>query len=152
MRVSIMRDDKKYGLMEHIKQHTAIYMAALFFLAVGIASGIFTFIGLPKNESGEISIFLKAFLGMIKSAELNIFAAVAQSIFTNAIFFILMAIFGMFTLGLPLIFVLMVSKGFMVAFAAAAFMTNFGLTGSLMAFLCVIVPAFVICGDRKSVV
>ena len=135
----------KMECVNHVRENGGIYLAILFFLLIGITSGIFTVSMLQESQIKDTAGFLNGFLQTLEGTTPNIGNVILQSIMVNSIFYLVLLLFGLIIIGIPLIFILICVKGFLIGFAAGALVSQLGLTGIVILLLCVMIPNIFLC-------
>ena len=135
----------KMECVNHVKENGGIYLAILFFLLIGITSGIFTVAMLEKDQISNTAGFLNGFLKALRGTTPNIGNVVLQSVLVNFIFISLLMLFGLIIIGIPLIFLLICIKGFMIGFSGGALISQLGFLGAIILLLCMVIPNVFLC-------
>lgn len=134
----------KISWREHLKDNLLLYILVLFLLVVGIALGALTVKLLTIEETMELTQYLSAFFGDMEGVNLDYFLVLKESLVNNLKTLTFIWFLGLTVLGVPLIFILLLSKGFILGFTAGFLIQEQGLQGIILSFLTLTLPNFFI--------
>ncbi|MHB1315583.1 MAG: stage II sporulation protein M [Christensenellales bacterium] len=135
----------KLECASHIRNNGGMYLTILFFLIIGIASGIFTVAMLKESQIRDTAGYLNGFLKALQGTTPDIGIIILQSVMVNFFFMLLLAAFGLIMVGIPLVFLAICVKGFMFGFSAGALVSQLGISGAAILLFCVIIPNIFLC-------
>ena len=124
----------------HIRENPILYLAVLFFFAIGLAAGIYTIAQFPEARFNQVGEYLNSFFAVLKTEQPDIGAILLQSLCNNFKLICFIAFCGFSLYCIPITLLLMSVKGFMVGFTLTAMILQFGFLGFLVCLLCIIPP------------
>ena len=122
-------------MIGYIKHHFAVCFFIVLVFGTGIVSGAFAVRMLPEAQLLELADYLQGFLGALRE---EAGAISSEEAFENAIFHHMKSIFliwllGFTMIGIPCIFFLVFTQGFILGFTVGFFIHEYILQGALFA-------------------
>ncbi|MCI8759989.1 MAG: stage II sporulation protein M [Clostridia bacterium] len=127
-----MKKDKRIKLLETIKEHVLNnkkeYMIVTLLFIIGIFLGVLFVNHVQEAQKAEITAYFNSFIEKIKSTDnLNYMELLKTSIGQNVILAIVLWFFGTTVIGLPVVFGLVLYRGFCLGYTIAVCVTIMGL-------------------------
>jgi len=129
---------------QHLKDNLLLYILVVAILIIGIIIGSLSVKLLTIEETVELTQYLSAFMGGMEEINLDYLIILKESLMNNIKTLISIWFLGLTVLGLPLIFVLLLSKGFILGFTAGFLIQEQGLQGIILSVLTLALPNFLI--------
>lgn len=120
------------------------YLLLVFFLVVGITSGTFTVSHMQLGEKTALTGYMDTLLTAIKTQSVDYFSVLLHAFLQNTLMFGAITFFSLLMLGIPVIPVILIIKGFCVGFAVGVFSLNLGFAGVAAIFFCIFIPNIVL--------
>lgn len=129
--------DTSYKIKEIIKQHIINnkkeYIIVTSILIVGIFFGVFFVNNIQENQRSEISEYLNHFIEKMKSAEkLDTISLLKTSIYQNLFLAITIWFFGTTVIGIPIVFGIVLYRGFCFGYTISVCVTSLGINKGLI--------------------
>ncbi len=105
------------------------YLLLIFFLVVGITAGTFTVNNMVPGEKTALAVYINMLLNAVKTQTIDYFSVWIHSFLQNTLIIGTIAMFSLVMIGMLLIPVVMVIKGFFVGFAIGVLSINMGMGG-----------------------
>lgn len=96
---------------------------------VGISSGAFTVKALSDQHKGELISYMESFFQILSQKSFDAFSVLKQSLINNLQTGILTWILGVTIIGIPLILLIIVIRGFILGFTVGFLIEQMGLSG-----------------------
>ncbi len=118
----------KQIIIEHVANNKKEYTIVILIFIIGIFFGVFFVNNMQESPKEEIQTYINNFIEKMKSLQ-NIDNAtlLKNSIIQNAIFAILIWFFGTTVIGLPIVFGLVLYRGFCLGYTISSFITILGI-------------------------
>lgn len=118
----------KQIIIEHVANNKKEYTIVILLFIIGIFLGVFFVNNMQESPKEEIQTYINNFIEKMKSLQ-NIDNAtlLKNSIIQNAIFAILIWFFGTTVIGLPIVFGLVLYRGFCLGYTISSFITILGI-------------------------
>ena len=118
----------KQIIIEHVANNKKEYTIVILIFIIGIFFGVFFVNNMQESQKEEIQTYINNFIEKMKSLQ-NIDNAtlLKNSIIQNAIFAILIWFFGTTVIGLPIVFGLVLYRGFCLGYTISSFITILGI-------------------------
>lgn len=118
----------KQIIIEHVANNKKEYTIVILIFIIGIFFGVFFVNNIQESPKEEIQTYINNFIEKMKSLQ-NIDNAtlLKNSIIQNAIFAILIWFFGTTVIGLPIVFGLVLYRGFCLGYTISSFITILGI-------------------------
>ena len=105
---------------------------------VGISSGAFTVKALSDQHKGELIRYMQSFFQVLNQKSFNEFSVLKQSLVNNLQTGILTWILGVTIIGIPLILLIIVIRGFIIGFTVGFLIEQMGLKGFLFSIFAIL--------------
>lgn len=118
----------KQIIIEHVANNKKEYTIVILLFIIGIFLGVFFVNNMQENPKEEIQTYINNFIEKMKNLQ-NIDNAtlLKNSIIQNVIFAILIWFFGTTVIGLPIVFGLVLYRGFCLGYTVSSFITILGI-------------------------
>lgn len=116
-------------ISKHIQGNIFIYFIVILFFVVGISSGAFTVKALSDQHKGELISYMESFFQILSQKSFDAFSVLKQSLINNLQTGILTWILGVTVIGIPLILLIIVIRGFILGFTVGFLIEQMGLSG-----------------------
>lgn len=132
-----MRREKRIRSLEIIKEHVINnkkeYIIVFLIFVIGIFLGVFFINYIQEAQKTEIASYLNHFIEKVKSIEnLNHMELLKNSVGQNILLAIVLWFFGTTVIGLPVVFGLVLYRGFCLGYTIAVCITIMGLPQGLV--------------------
>lgn len=121
-----------HKLLEHINKNLIVYLVTILFLCIGIVIGIYSVKYMGDVERNQLISYLNGSFQNITLLEGNnkyvLFEAIKNNLFTVLVIWFL----GLSMLGIPLILVIDLFKGFTIGFTSSIVINGLGSKGILI--------------------
>ncbi|MEW8954938.1 stage II sporulation protein M [Clostridium sp.] len=133
-------DDKNFflSIRKYINYNKWFYLGALLFLLTGIVIGIYVVLYMGDTYKSDITEYFISFTKDFSSMNVNNKLILFESIKNNGLLIIAIFIMGIIIVGIPIILIINLIKGFTIGFSAGLIMNSMGLKGGLFVLLGVI--------------
>lgn len=127
-----MKRNKQFKLFEIIKEHVSNnkkeYILVAFVFIIGIFLGVFFINHVEEGQRTEITNYLNNFVEKVKATEkLNYVELLKNSIGQNIILAIILWFFGTTVIGIPVVFGIVLYRGFCLGYTIAVCIMMMGL-------------------------
>ena len=127
-----MKKNKRIKLLEIIKQHVANnkkeYLIVTLLFIIGIFLGVFFVNNMGETQKEEITTYMNTFIDKIKQLEsINYAELLKNSIGQNIILAIILWFFGTTVIGIPVVFGIIIYRGFCLGYTISICITIMGL-------------------------
>lgn len=118
----------KQIIIEHVANNKKEYTIVILLFIIGIFLGVFFVNNMQESPKEEIQTYINNFIEKMKNLQ-NIDNAtlLKNSIIQNVIFAILIWFFGTTVIGLPIVFGLMIYRGFCLGYTVSSFIAILGM-------------------------
>ncbi len=120
------------------------YLLLVFFLVVGITSGTFTVSHMQPGERTALTGYMDMLFTAIKTQSIDYVSVLLHAFLQNTLLFGAVTAFSLLIMGIPVIPLILIAKGFCVGFAVGVISLNMGLAGVAAVFFCVFIPNIVL--------
>lgn len=132
-----MKRDKRIKLLEIIKEHVSNnkkeYILVSLLFIIGIFLGVFFVNHVQEAQKTEITAYFNRFIEKMKSTEdLNQIELLKSSIGQNLVLAIVLWFFGTTVIGIPVVFGLVLYRGFCLGYTIAVCITIMGLQQGIL--------------------
>ncbi len=132
-----MKRDKRIKLLEIIKEHVSNnkkeYILVSLLFIIGIFLGVFFVNHVQEAQKTEITAYFNSFIEKMKSTEdLNQIELLKSSIGQNLVLAIVLWFFGTTVIGIPVVFGLVLYRGFCLGYTIAVCITIMGLQQGIL--------------------
>jgi len=126
-------------IKKHIKEHLLIYFLVALCFLIGISVGAFTVKIINIHQKQELIAYLRGFFQLFSGSQLRGADILKESLKNNLQLLLLNWILGVIIIGLPVVFVIIGFKGFVIGFTVGLLIEEFKLYGGLL-FLFSVLP------------
>ncbi len=129
-----------------------IYFTVLLFFMIGISSGAFITKALSDVENKELIDYIENFFKILNTKEINNYLILKQALISNLKMALLIWILGVTIIGIPIILLLVLIRGFIIGFTVGFFIKQMKLKGlvfsifSMLPQNILIVPGIILIG------
>lgn len=120
------------------------YLVLIFFLVVGITAGTFTVSHMQPGEKTALTGYMDTLFSAIKTQSIDYFTVFIHAFLQNTLIFGSITMFSLLMLGIPVIPVIFIIKGFCVGFAIGVISINLGFGGFAAIVFCELIPNIVL--------
>ncbi|KAB3537403.1 stage II sporulation protein M [Alkaliphilus pronyensis] len=121
----------------HIKENFLLYSIILFCFLIGISVGAFTVKVVNVHQKQELISYLRSFFHLLDESSLTGVEIFKES-FSNSFQLLFLSWFmGLLLIGVPLIFMIIVFRGFVIGFTVGLIIEEFKLYGVLLFILAI---------------
>lgn len=118
----------KQIIIEHVANNKKEYTIVILLFIIGIFLGVFFVNNMQESPKEEIQTYINNFIEKMKSLpNIDNATLLKNSIIQNAIFAILIWFFGTTVIGLPIVFGLVLYRGFCLGYTISSFITILGI-------------------------
>ncbi|MDD5016471.1 MAG: stage II sporulation protein M [Eubacteriales bacterium] len=119
------------------------YLLLVFFLVVGITAGTFTVSNMKISAKAEFSEYINLLFYSVKTNPVDYFCIFINSFLQNTVLFAIITVFSLMMIGVPVITVVLIIKGFCVGFTVGVLALNLGSGGLAAIVFCTFIPNLV---------
>lgn len=132
-----MKRNKRIRLFEIIKNHIINnkkeYIIVMLLFIIGIFLGVLLVNNMQENQKDEVSIYMNNFINKIKEIEnLNYAELLKTSISQNILLAIILWFFGTTVIGIPVVFGLVLYRGFCLGYTISVCTAVMGLSKGIL--------------------
>ena len=134
----------KRRMFFEVRDNKVQYLVLVFFLVAGIAAGTITVQNMQPTAKTEINNYIIILFTAIKTKTIDYFSILVNSFLQNSVLFAIIAMSSMVMIGLPIIAVTILAKGFFVGFTVGVLALNIGAGGFAAIVFCTFLPNIVL--------
>lgn len=132
-----MRKNKRIEIIQIIKEHVINnkkeYMIVSLLFIIGIFLGVLFVNHIQDNQKLEITTYLNTFMDKMKNTEdLNYIELLRNSMKQNILLAIVLWFFGTTVIGIPIVFGMVLYRGFCLGYTIAVYITIMGMPQGLL--------------------
>jgi len=131
-------------LIRHVKENSNRYFLLSMAFVIGVSAGAFTVNGLSTLQSEELIHYFQGFLQLMEKQKLNSNEILMISLQDNAKIVILLWVLGVTIIGIPFIFLLILTRGFITGFSSGFIIKILGFKGALFNLFALLPKEFII--------
>lgn len=124
--------------IKNFRENFIIYFAMIVFLIVGIVIGSITIKILNAEQKGEILNFFNSFFKSLDHKDYNNLQILKQSMSDNFKTIFVIWLTGILIIGIPIIPIMVLLRGFALGFTVGFLVNEFGVKGFLFSFLAIL--------------
>lgn len=132
----------KSGLTQKIEQNISenfkLYMLSLLFLCTGIVIGIYNVKYLNNIDRNDLSHYLNTFYQTVSTKDINYTSVFIEAMKNNIPVICAVWFLGLTIVGLPIVLIIDIIKGYALGFSFSLMVKSFGLNGVLISVLGII--------------
>ncbi|MTI70211.1 MAG: stage II sporulation protein M [Firmicutes bacterium] len=133
-----MKKNSNSIIRNHFHKNIFLYFIIVIFLIVGISAGAITTKVLNTSQKKEIIIFMDSFFKILNEESINSGILLKHSIINNIKTVGLLWFLGLIIIGIPLVFIVVVLRGFIIGFTVGFLYVELGFKGFLFAILAIL--------------
>ncbi|WP_125152276.1 stage II sporulation protein M [Clostridium rectalis] len=123
---------------DHIRLNFWLYVISLIFIFTGVVLGIYSVKYMPSVNKNDLLSYLNSFGEYLTTKDLDYRFILIQSIKSNIPFIVVIWFLGMTMIGIPIILIIDLIKGYTLGFTISFVISSVGIKGFNMAMLGVI--------------
>ena len=131
-------------LKRHLQNNYKLYIALLMVLLAGISAGVFTVNGLSVSQKDELSNYFKGFLNLFTNQKIDNAELFTIAFIENFKIVVVLWLSGVAIIGIPIIFAIIMIKGFITGFSLGLILQAIGSKGVLFNLLALIPKELII--------
>ncbi len=139
-----MISDVKRRIWFDVMDNKVQYLLLIFFLLVGIAAGTFSVSRLGDTPRQQLSDYINLLFVSIQIQDIDYFSIFINSFLQNLMVFAIITVFSLSMMGVLVIALAMVIKGFCVGFTVGVLSLGIGAGGFLAVIVCTFLPNLVL--------
>lgn len=117
---------------EHFKKNFWLYVISLLFTCIGIVIGIYTVKYMGSFQKSDLNSYIQNFTSSINSGKIQKDALFFDTIKNNAPIIALIWFLGLTIIGIPIVLIIDIIKGFTLGFSAGFLINSLGTKGILV--------------------
>ncbi|MTI68309.1 MAG: stage II sporulation protein M [Firmicutes bacterium] len=133
-----MKKNSNSIIRNHFHKNIFLYFIIVIFLIVGISAGAITTKVLNTSQKKEIINFMDSFFKILNEESINSGILFKHSIINNIKTVGLLWFLGIIIVGIPLVFIVVVLRGFIIGFTVGFLYVELGFKGFLFAILAIL--------------
>ena len=132
-----MKRNRRIKLLDTIKEHISNnkkeYILVLLLFVIGIFLGVFFINNMEETSKKEVTNYMNTFVNNMKEVQnLDYIGLLKDSIWKNILLAIILWFFGTTVIGIPIVFGLVVYRGFCLGYTIAICITIMGITKGIL--------------------
>jgi stage II sporulation protein M len=125
-----MSENKMLGFInEHVQNNFWLYVVSLLCICTGIVMGIYSVRYMGGFEKSDLLSYLKNFNATINSGSINYKSILIETVKNNIPILLIVWFLGLTMIGIPVILVIDVIKGFTMGFSISFIINSMGIKG-----------------------
>jgi stage II sporulation protein M len=144
---------REFILLSHIRQHATSYLFMLVLFLIGIVFGAIVVNSMNFTQKEDLFYYLERFFSQLQQGQTMSKQEILQSSFLSHVKFLLfLYVLGLSIIGIPIIWMLLFSKGLMMGFSVGFLVNQLGWKGLMLAAAAVapqnliVIPLYLIAG------
>lgn len=123
--------DNKFitGIIRHVKTNFWLYIISILCLCIGIVLGVYTVGYMSSFEKSDLLSYMKSFCSSIVTTDINSQSIVFESIKNNLTLLAAVWFLGLTMIGIPIILLLDILKGFTIGYTTCFVINGLGVKG-----------------------
>lgn len=118
----------KQTIIEHVANNRKEYIIIVLLFIIGIFLGVFFVNNMQESSKEEIQSYINNFIGKMKNLQnIDNMSLLKNSITQNIVFAVLIWFFGTTVIGLPIVFGLVLYRGFCLGYTVSSFIAILGI-------------------------
>ncbi|GFR34284.1 stage II sporulation protein M [Thermobrachium celere] len=126
------------SIMKHVKDNVWLYFFVILFFAIGLSVGAFTSKALDTDSKQNILIFMNNFFHTIGNENVESKAVFVRAFKNNIQFIIIIWLLCLTYIGVPIVFLVDLFRGFILGFTISFCIQSMGLKGLLFLIIAVV--------------
>ncbi|WP_077308854.1 stage II sporulation protein M [Terribacillus halophilus] len=144
---------REFILLSHVRQHATSYLFMLVLFLIGIIFGAIVVNSMNFTQKEDLFYYLERFFAQLQQGQAMSKQEILQSSFLSHVKFLLfLYVLGLSIIGIPIIWMLLFSKGLMMGFSVGFLVNQLGWKGLMLAAAAVapqnliVIPLYLIAG------
>jgi stage II sporulation protein M len=144
---------REFILLSHIRQHATSYLFMLVLFLIGIVFGAIVVNSMNFTQKEDLFYYLERFFSQLQQGQTMSKQEILQASFLSHVKFLLfLYVLGLSIIGIPIIWMLLFSKGLMMGFSVGFLVNQLGWKGLMLAAAAVapqnliVIPLYLIAG------
>lgn len=130
-----MENKLLYGINKHVQENFWLYVVSLLCICTGVVLGIYSVRYMGSFEKSDLSSYLQNFSNTLNNQGINSKSVLIETIKNNAVLIIGIWFLGLTMIGIPVILIIDIIKGFTIGFTTSFIVNALGIKGVWMSFL-----------------
>ncbi len=127
-------------LKRHVVQNYKEYLVVMIFFIVGLFFGVFFINQMKEEQISQVHTYLNDFVQNLKNiSDINEFDILKSSIFDKVLLTLMIWFFGTTVVGIPVVFGLVIYRGFCLGYTIASIISFMGFTKGFFFILIILV-------------
>lgn len=150
--------NRKFYLLDHIKEHTTIYIFMTILFLTGIIFGAIIVNSMHFVQKQDLFFYIERYFEQIADVQqVENKTLLISSYFYHVKYLLLLLVLGLSVIGLPIVWILIFLKGLVVGFSVGFIVNQLGMKGLFLASLSIapqnilIIPIYIIAGSLSMV-
>jgi len=123
----------KNAIAENIIKYFKEYFIVTICFMIGIVAGVIFINNLSDNQSSEIATYISSFLETLREGiDLNYLELLKESVIRNSILVLILWFVGATLIGIPLVFAIVVFRGFCLGYTISAIIHILGISKGII--------------------
>lgn len=128
----------KESIIIHFRENLCLYVLSAICICTGIVLGVYTVKYMSSFEKSDLLSYISSFSKVNSASGINYYEIFMQTIKNNVPVIFIIWFFGLTMIGIPLILVIDVIKGFTIGFTVTFFVSGLGINGVWLSMLSVV--------------
>ncbi len=141
--VGFLLSSLKQTIKDELSRHLVLYLLIFFVFIAGIIAGMYSLNSITSIQKQNALSYVNGAFGAIKQTSPKWSDVYISSLYNNAIIFLPLAIMGLFSITIPIVFVIICIKGYLLGFSIAFVLSSYKFLGLFIILLCIILPAII---------
>ncbi|SNZ10489.1 stage II sporulation protein M [Terribacillus aidingensis] len=144
---------REFILLSHVRQHATSYLFMLVLFLIGIVFGAIVVNSMNFTQKEDLFYYLERFFSQLQQGQTMSKQEILQSSFLSHVKFLLfLYVLGLSIIGIPIIWMLLFSKGLMMGFSVGFLVNQLGWKGLMLAAAAVapqnliVIPLYLVAG------
>ena len=117
------------GIIRHVQTNFWLYIISILCLCIGNVLGVYTVGYMSSFEKSDLLSYMKSFCSTIVTANINSQSILLESIKNNLIVLLAIWFLGLTMIGIPIILLLEILKGFTIGYTTCFVVNGLGIKG-----------------------
>ena len=115
------------AVIQHINQNSKLYILLIILFFIGLSIGIIFINNTNEENQNQISSYINSFVDTIKTEDkINLSNLICSSIKNDAIIIALLCFLGSTVVGMPIIYLIILYKGYSLGYTVASIFAALG--------------------------
>lgn len=117
------------GIIRHVQTNFWLYLISILCLCIGIVLGVYTVGYMSSFEKSDLLSYMKSFCSSIVTSNISSQSILLESVKNNLILLLAIWFLGLTMIGLPIILLLEILKGFTLGYTTCFVVNGLGIKG-----------------------